>query len=90
MAVKAGWLKDSIAKADGYYSQKGEKLKAARLTEAQIAEWNGVAKKKAAPAPKAEEVVVEAEEEKAPAKKTTKKKAKKTTLAEKLKGAIAK
>lgn len=39
---KPGWLADSIAKADGYYSPKGEKLKGEILTAEQIAEWNGV------------------------------------------------
>ena len=43
MTTKTGWLEDSIAKADGYYSPKGEKLKGASLTPEQIAEWNGEA-----------------------------------------------
>lgn len=43
MVSKPGWLKDSIAKADGYYSAAGEKLKSSQLTDEQIAEWNGVA-----------------------------------------------
>jgi len=35
--VKAG----AIAKADGFYSAKGERLKKVNLTEAEVAEWNG-------------------------------------------------
>tara|TARA_Y100001980_G_C14419564_1_gene210929 strand:- start:306 stop:602 length:297 start_codon:yes stop_codon:yes gene_type:complete len=38
---KAGWLEDSIAKADGIYSPDGEKLKSGSMTPEQIAEWNG-------------------------------------------------
>lgn len=41
MTTKTGWLEDSIAKADGYYSPKGEKLKGASLTPEEIAAWNG-------------------------------------------------
>lgn len=41
MVNKPGWLEDSVAKADGYYSPKGEKLKGEILTTDQIAEWNG-------------------------------------------------
>ena len=33
---KPGWLKDSIAKADGYYSPKGEKLKGVKLSQEQM------------------------------------------------------
>ena len=51
---KTGYLKDSIAKADGYFSAKGEKLKGGTLTQAQQDAWNGVVKKK--------EVKVEVEE----------------------------
>lgn len=57
---KPTWLKDAVAKADGYYSKKGEKLKGISLTPAQIAEWNGV-KAKPAPEPKVEEVVAVAD-----------------------------
>jgi len=53
MVNKPGWLEDSIAKADGYYSPKGEKLKGETLTADQIAEWNGTK----AEAPKAEMLV---------------------------------
>jgi len=56
MATKTGYLKDSIAKATGYYSVKGEKLKGAALTQEEQDTWNGVAKKAAEP-------VVEAVEE---------------------------
>jgi len=35
MATKKGYLKDSIAKADGYFTAKGEKLKGAKLTQEQ-------------------------------------------------------
>ena len=41
MTTKTGGLEDSIAKADGYYSPKGEKLKGASLTPEEIAAWNG-------------------------------------------------
>lgn len=56
MATKTGYLKDSIAKATGYYSVKGEKLKGAALTQEEQDTWNGVANKAADP-------VVEAVEE---------------------------
>ena len=47
MAVtKPGWLKDSIAKVDGYYSPKGELLKSSKLSQEQVDAWNGVEKKK--------------------------------------------
>jgi len=55
--IKAGALKNAIAKQGGFYSPKGEKLKSALLTQAEIDEWNGVK-----PAPKVAakvEVVVE-------------------------------
>lgn len=48
--IKAGALKNAIAKQGGFYSPKGEKLKSALLTQAEIDEWNGV---KPAAAPKA-------------------------------------
>tara|TARA_B100000683_G_C12511220_1_gene560955 strand:- start:10745 stop:11053 length:309 start_codon:yes stop_codon:yes gene_type:complete len=53
MVNKPGWLADSVARADGYYSPKGEKLKGEMLTPEQVAEWNGEA------APVAEEPKVE-------------------------------
>ena len=56
MATKTGYLKDSIAKATGYYSAKGEKLKGAALTQKEQDAWNGVVKKAAEP-------VVEVQEE---------------------------
>lgn len=64
MAItKPGWLKDSVAKIDGYYSPKGEKLKSASLTQAHCDEWNGVVKKKkAVKKPKVEEAPVVQEE----------------------------
>lgn len=40
--IKAGNIKNAIAKQGGFYSVKGEKLKAAKLTQAEIDEWNGV------------------------------------------------
>ena len=47
MAVtKPGWLKDSVAKVDGYYSPKGELLKSSKLSQEQVDAWNGVKKKK--------------------------------------------
>jgi len=60
MVAKVGWLKNSIAKPDGLYSPKGEKLKGHNMTQAEMDEWNGVKKKKAAKAqPQPEPVVVE-------------------------------
>lgn len=42
MAIdKPGWLEEAIAKPDGYYTEKGEKLKGANLSAEHIAEWNG-------------------------------------------------
>ena len=57
---KEAWLvkAKAVAKVDGFYSPKGELLKKARLTEAEVAEWNGVK-----PEPKVEEVVEAAVEE---------------------------
>ena len=82
---KPGWLKHSIAKADGYYTVRGEKLKSIKLTKQQITEWNGGAQADPAPAPEpvVEEAPVEevvAEEpvvEEKPAKKTIFRKKKK-------------
>lgn len=62
--VKPKWLANAIAKADGYYSEKGEKLKSSKLTEQQINEWNGTTP---APAPEPEVVA----EESAPAVEVT-------------------
>jgi hypothetical protein len=67
MATKTGYLKDSIAKATGYYSAKGEKLKGAALTQEEQDSWNGVVKKAAEP-------VVEVQEEVEHIKKSKKKK----------------
>ena len=84
---KPGWLKHSIAKADGYYTVRGEKLKSIKLTKQQITEWNGGAQAEPAPEPTLEPVVEEApveevaaEEpvvEEKPAKKTYSRKKKK-------------
>lgn len=58
MVNKPGWLEDSVARHDGYYSLKGEKLKGEILSPEQIAEWNGeAANVNAAPEP---EVLLEA------------------------------
>lgn len=54
---KPGYLKDAVAKANGFYTVKGEKLKGVRLDQAFIDEWNGVTKK--ASKKKAEKVVEE-------------------------------
>lgn len=60
---KVGYLKDSIAKADGYFSPKGEKLKGGKLSQKAQDAWNGV-KKKAPKKVEVEEVVeVEVSEE---------------------------
>lgn len=60
---RPNWLRDAIAKNDGYYSPRGEKLKAVRLTDAQVASWNGtdLPKKKEEPTaePQIEAVAVE-------------------------------
>jgi len=61
MATKKGYLKDSIAKADGYFTAKGEKLKGAKLTQEQQDAWNGVVKKEAPKKAKKVEVVEEVE-----------------------------
>ena len=71
MATKTGYLKDSIAKATGYYSVKGEKLKGAALTQEEQDTWNGVAKKAAEPVV---EAVKESKEEVEHIKKSKKKK----------------
>lgn len=78
---KPTWLKDAVAKLDGYYSKKGEKLKAQKLTQEQVDAWNGVVAKVE------EAAAVEVTEVEAP-KKATKKKAK--SLKEKVKGAFNK
>ena len=40
--VKPGYLKNAIAKLDGYYTVKGEKLNNTILSQAYCDEWNGV------------------------------------------------
>jgi len=57
MATKTGYLKNSIAKATGYYTAKGEKLKGITLSQDEQDTWNGVVKKVAKP--KKSKVVVE-------------------------------
>jgi hypothetical protein len=53
MRKKIGFLKSATAAVDGYYSKKGEKLVAGRLTQEQVNEFNGKKKKvKAEAAPK--------------------------------------
>ena len=42
IVTKRGWLKNSIATNRGYESVRGELLKASRLTQEQINEWNSV------------------------------------------------
>jgi len=90
---KVGYLRNAIAKSNGFYSPTGEKLKSQRLSDEFIAEWNGT---KAAPAPKVEEVVEEVTEEvveeapKPVAKKKGKKKKGKSTLASIAKAALGK
>lgn len=37
---KPSWLKDAIAKDDGYYNAKGERLVSRKLSAEHIAEWN--------------------------------------------------
>ena len=71
MAVtKPGWLKDSVAKVDGYYSPKGELLKSSKLNQEQVDAWNGVKKKKRKakkkPAVEQIEQVIEESAEEAP------------------------
>ena len=53
MAVKKPtWLRDAVAKPTGYYTKNGIRLKGARLSPEQIAEWNGEPVPEPAPAPK--------------------------------------
>lgn len=47
MTTKTGYLKNSIAKATGYYTAKGEKLKGITLSQDEQDAWNGVVKKAA-------------------------------------------
>jgi len=49
MRKKIGFLKKAIAKVDGYFSPKGEKLASARLTPEEVNAFNGTGKKAAAP-----------------------------------------
>lgn len=57
MVNKPGWLADSIAHPDGYYTVDGEKLKGVMLAPQQVEDWNSDAPKMppmpeaAAPAP---------------------------------------
>ena len=50
---KPGWLKDTIAKPNGYYTPKGELVKRKSLSKEEIDAWNGVEAPKPAPAPAA-------------------------------------
>lgn len=43
---KVGWLKDAVAKTDGYFDAKGKKLKGVTLSQEYCDEWNGVKKAK--------------------------------------------
>jgi hypothetical protein len=40
MVNKPGWLADSIAHPDGYYTVDGEKLKGVMLAPQQVEDWN--------------------------------------------------
>lgn len=40
--IKPNWLKDAIAKEDGFYSPKGEKLKNQKLSPDFVEQWNDV------------------------------------------------
>jgi len=51
---KPNWLKDSIAKEDGFYTLKGEKLKGQRLDQEQIRKWN-----KSAPAMEVQQITID-------------------------------
>jgi len=60
---KPGWLKDTIAKPNGYYTPKGELVKRKSLSKEEIDAWNGVEAPKPAPAPAPEFVAEPAVEE---------------------------
>jgi hypothetical protein len=67
---KPGWLKDTIAKPNGYYTPKGELVKRKSLSKEEIDAWNGVEAPKPTPAPAPEfvaEPVVEEVETDTPA-----------------------
>lgn len=49
MRKKIGFLKNAIAKANGYYSKSGEKLVSAKLTQSEMDEFNGSSAEKQAP-----------------------------------------
>lgn len=38
--MKPNWLKNAIAKEDGYYTVKGERLVSRKLSAEHVAEWN--------------------------------------------------
>lgn len=61
--TKPGWLAEAIAKPDGYYTEKGEKLKGADLSPEHIAAWNGTTITKEEPVVQEMEVEVELEED---------------------------
>lgn len=46
---KPGWLRNAIAKPNGYYSPKGELLKRKALTQQECDAWNGVVAPKVEP-----------------------------------------
>jgi len=61
------WLKNTVARKDGFYTKSGEKLKGMKLDQEFCDKWNGV--KTASDSPK--------ENTKKVSKKTSKKKSKK-------------
>lgn len=77
---KPSWLKDAIATPRGFVSKSGELLKARRMTQAMIDEFNGAKAVEEAPAPQVEEVESDLPEEEAaapaPAPKKSKRKKK--------------
>lgn len=58
--------KNSVPTSRGWVSPKGELLKAQKITQAEIDEWNGVSVKDDTPVVEAAEVVVEAQDEESP------------------------
>jgi len=42
MQNKTGQFKKAVAKTNGYYTPRGERLKAGKFTQQQCDEWNGV------------------------------------------------
>lgn len=58
--------KNATPTLKGWVSPKGELLKAQKITQAEIDEWNGVSVKDDTPVVEAAEVVVEAQDEESP------------------------